>query len=98
MSFIIILAEILLALPAILGAFILNRKLYQSLQKPFRHTKPLFIFFLGLLALEVSLGTAVQYMAFWPRFGLSAFVYVGLVALGASRLYRIGMLVARELG
>ena len=96
MAFIIILAEVLLVLPAILGAFILNCKLYQSMKK-LMHGKVLFIFFLGLLALEVSLGTAIQYMAFWPRFGLSTFVYVGLVALGASRLYRIGRLVAREL-
>ncbi len=96
MAFIIILSEVLLALPAILGAFILNRKLYQCMKK-LTHGKVLFIFSLAILALEVSLGTAIQYMAFWPRFSLSTFVYVGLVALGASRLYRIGKLVAREL-
>ncbi len=96
MTTVVILAEILLALPAILGAFVLSRTLYRVFKK-FAHGKFLFVLLACVLALEVSLVTSIQYLSFWYYLGLNSLLYVGLVAIGANRLYRIAKFIGREL-
>ncbi len=96
MTTVIILAEILLALPAILGAFVLNRMLYRVFNK-FVNGKLLFVLLASVLAIEVSLVTSIQYLSFGYYLGLDSFVYVGLVAIGANKMYRIAKYIGREL-
>ncbi len=96
MTIIIILSELVLAFPAIVGAIILNRKFYSAIKK-LLHGKLLFVGMVGLLAFEVSFVTAIQHLDFWYYLGLDSCVYVGLVAIGANKLYRIAQILGREL-
>ncbi len=97
MTFLIILAELVLAFPAIFGAFMLNRRLYCGLKK-LVSGKALFVCMACFLAFELSFVTSIQYLSFWYYLGLDSLVYVGLVAIGANRLYRIAKFVGSELG
>ncbi len=96
MTVLVILAQLVLAFPAIFGAVMLNRKFYSAMQKLLRG-KLLFVATVGLLAFEVSFVTAIQHLSFWYYFGLDSCMYVGLVAIGANRLYRIAQILVREL-
>ncbi len=96
MTIVVILAELVLAFPAIFGAVMLNRKFYSAMRKLLQG-KLLFIAMLGFLAFEVSFVTAIQHLSFWYYLGLDSCMYVGLVAIGANKLYRIAQILGREL-
>ena len=96
MTFVTILAEIILAAPAAFAAFLLNFKLYKLMSRLI-HAKLLVIVFLSALAVEVSFFVSTSSLAFWPRFSLDTLVYVGLVSYGTNKLYRISKVLLKEI-